>query len=594
MGEKTLADENEKLFELLVRGLDEYVRSAGDSEVSFDLFGRMYLRIISEYSVGSIPTALDTVLVGGADTAPLLDKRAVFVLGLREGSFPKTPSSSPLVPERERAALEEQGIVVDISPFDKFLYEQFIVYYALTAATERVYMSYPSSDGGEGVPSEVFDRCRAAFPNAVITARASDAERIYRARPSKIKAVEYGIQDLSEYFDIRIASDDEYLKTGFSVSEEVAKKLYGSPVYISATKSNTFAECPYNYFVRFGLGINELQKAEFSAVNVGSLVHASLDRIFKKEKDISALDDETLSALAQNEIGTYMKEAFGADADRRDMQACAASVQKRLLVLLRSMRNELRTVGFRPVYTELGIGKGENGLPAYDLDCGNGIKARVTGSIDRVDALEKDGKTFVRVIDYKTGENKFSLADICRGKSLQLPLYLDILKETGAHLFSSEPEPVGMMYYVLNKATEKLDTEPDTFAEFAQTGKLPAVPDSHKRSGMLLDVSSPTNGDEDGEQPDIHGEVDKKEFIKTDKNGFDTVFFYVKDSLKKMCGTLCSGRTEKTPNKNGNTCKYCPLGSICEIRDNPPSALKIDDPMKIMRDRMEKDGDDNG
>ena len=79
MGEKTLADENEKLFELLVRGLDEYVRSAGDSEVSFDLFGRMYLRIISEYSVGSIPTALDTVLVGGADTAPLLDKRAVFV-----------------------------------------------------------------------------------------------------------------------------------------------------------------------------------------------------------------------------------------------------------------------------------------------------------------------------------------------------------------------------------------------------------------------------------------------------------------------------------------------------------------------------------
>ena len=594
MGEKTLADENEKLFELLVRGLDEYVRSAGDSEVSIDLFGRMYLRIISEYSVGSIPTALDTVLVGGADTAPLLDKRAVFVLGLREGSFPKTPSSSPLVPERERAALEEQGIVVDISPFDKFLYEQFIAYYALTAATERVYMSYPSSDGGEGVPSEVFDRCRAAFPNAVITARASDAERIYRARPSKIKAVEYGIQDLSEYFDIRIASDDEYLKTGFSVSEEVAKKLYGSPVYISATKSNTFAECPYNYFVRFGLGINELQKAEFSAVNVGSLVHASLDRIFKKEKDISALDDETLSALAQNEIGTYMKEAFGADADRRDMQACAASVQKRLLVLLRSMRNELRTVGFRPVYTELGIGKGENGLPAYDLDCGNGIKARVTGSIDRVDALEKDGKTFVRVIDYKTGENKFSLADICRGKSLQLPLYLDILKETGAHLFSSEPEPAGMMYYVLNKATEKLDTEPDTFAEFAQTGKLPAVPDSHKRSGMLLDVSSPTNGDEDGEQPDIHGEVDKKEFIKTDKNGFDTVFFYVKDSLKKMCGTLCSGRTEKTPNKNGNTCKYCPLGSICEIRDNPPSALKIDDPMKIMRDRMEKDGDDNG
>ena len=119
MGENVLAEENGKLFELLVRGLDEYVSASGESEVTLDLFGRMYLRIVSEYSVGSIPTALDAVLFGGADTAPLLEKRAVFVLGLREGAFPKTPSPTPLIPEKERAALEEQGVVVDLAPFEK-------------------------------------------------------------------------------------------------------------------------------------------------------------------------------------------------------------------------------------------------------------------------------------------------------------------------------------------------------------------------------------------------------------------------------------------------------------------------------------------
>ena len=75
MGENVLAEENGKLFELLVRGLDEYVSASGESEVTLDLFGRMYLRIVSEYSVGSIPTALDAVLFGGADTEPLLEKR---------------------------------------------------------------------------------------------------------------------------------------------------------------------------------------------------------------------------------------------------------------------------------------------------------------------------------------------------------------------------------------------------------------------------------------------------------------------------------------------------------------------------------------
>ncbi len=118
MGEKTLADENEKtVLNCFVRGLDEYVRSAGDSEVSFDLFGRMYLRIISEYSVGSIPTALDTVLVGGADTSPLLDKRAVFVLpDCARAHSPKLRHRLRLFPNGSAPRLKSRGIVVDISP----------------------------------------------------------------------------------------------------------------------------------------------------------------------------------------------------------------------------------------------------------------------------------------------------------------------------------------------------------------------------------------------------------------------------------------------------------------------------------------------
>lgn len=603
MGETVLATESEKLFELLVRGLDEYVRISADEEVSLDLFGRMYLRIISEYSVGSIPTALESVIVGGADTAPLLGKRAVFVLGLREGSFPKTPAPSTLISEKERASLEEQGITVDLSPFDKFLYEQFIAYHALTSATELVYMSFPASDGGESVPCEIFDRCLSAFPTSEIkalsdgenggTLSAASADRLYRARPSKIKAVEYCIRDLVDYFGITPADETAFAKAFYEIPEGVAKKLYGTPIYVSATKSDTFASCPYRYFVRFGLGIDELQKAEFSAVNVGSLMHASLDRIFKKQKDISALDDGALATVASDEVEKYMKEAFGADADRRDMKACADSVRKRLLVLLRSMRNELSTSGYRPVYTELGIGRDDGGLPPYDLDCGNGTKARITGSIDRVDAFDYGGKTFVRVIDYKTGKKEFSLTDICRGKKLQLPLYLDVLTETGSGLFASEPQPFGMMYYVLD-AEIKSDKDADSLAfnEFAEKGVLPSSPDEHKKSGMILDDEEhivSANLDRD------YREVGKKQkcFVKAEPRDFDTVFSYVKDEIRYMCGTLSSGKMKKTPFKS-ESCAYCPIADICENSERPLDALKLKDPLKYMREKDERDGENDG
>ena len=599
MGEKTLAEESEKLFELLVRGLDEYVLAVGESEVSLDMFGRMYLRIISEYSVGSIPTSSDAVLIGGADTAPLLEKRAVFVLGLREGAFPKTPTSSPLVPEKERAALEEQGITVDIAPFEKFLYEQFIVYYALTSATERVYMSYPSTDGGESVACEAFDLCLGAFPRSEIKTGASSADRLYRTRPAVTKAVAYGIRELSDYFGLRIADGREYPQSLFSVPKEVAEKLYGSPVYVSATKSDTFAECPYRYFVRFGLGVDELQKAEFSAVNVGSLVHAALDRIFKKEKDLAALDNEALAAVAEKEVGAYMREAFGADAERRDMLVCADSVRKRLFSLLCSMRDELRATGYRPVYTELGIGRSENGLPAFDLDCENGVKARITGSIDRVDALDDGGRTYVRVIDYKTGNKDFSLADIYRGLSVQLPLYLDILSETGGELFSSEPKPAGMMYYLLNR-----EFETGSFAAmsgsayFAENGTLPSLPPTHRRSGMILE------GEELMKKVDPSGKyfVDKdvaKCFFSADERDFETVFSDIKKTVRGMCVSLTSGRFEKTPKKrHDRDCGYCPFTDICENSERCVSDEKMrnDDALKRMREDLknETEGENNG
>lgn len=48
------------------------------------------------------------------------------------------------------------------------------------------------------------------------------------------------------------------------------------------------------------------------------------------------------------------------------------------------------------------------------------------GRIDRVDTMETDdGKLYVRVIDYKTGNTSFDLVSLYHGLQLQLMIYMD-------------------------------------------------------------------------------------------------------------------------------------------------------------------------
>ena len=354
-----------------------------------------------------------------------------------------------------------------------------------------------------------------------------------------------------------------------------------------------FSKCPYEYFMNFGLGVRELKKAEFSAVNVGSCVHATLDAVFRKYGNIAAFTDSEILKTADEEVSGYMRSVFGKDAERPDMQICALAVRKRLITMMKAMRNELSVSGFRPAYTELGIG-GDGDVLKCELDCGDGVTARVRGSIDRVDVMNDDGKSYVRVIDYKTKKKEFSLFDIYRGENVQLPLYLDVLTSTGEKLFDARPLPAGMMYYGLDREFERIDGAMSLFEAldiFENSGELPSKPPFlDKRSGMILD------------DPEMLEKADKSEKYFRDKDeakkfkfvshgDFETVFRHVKRKLKEMCSSVSSGKIEKTPYFVIANCGYCHLKDVCENSKYVRPAERPKDILEQMRREGESEND---
>jgi ATP-dependent helicase/nuclease subunit B len=70
----------------------------------------------------------------------------------------------------------------------------------------------------------------------------------------------------------------------------------------------------------------------------------------------------------------------------------------------------------------------------------------VTGTADRVDVYEKDGRLYTRVVDYKTGARAFSLTDVYHGLGIQMLVYLFALWEKGELRYGKPVVPAGVLY----------------------------------------------------------------------------------------------------------------------------------------------------
>ena len=77
------------------------------------------------------------------------DQKYVFVFGLCDGSFPSAPSDGGLINDRDREIFEKADVHIGIHSHDKYLYELFTAYSALTSASEHVSLSYPCVFNGE-------------------------------------------------------------------------------------------------------------------------------------------------------------------------------------------------------------------------------------------------------------------------------------------------------------------------------------------------------------------------------------------------------------------------------------------------------------
>jgi ATP-dependent helicase/nuclease subunit B len=204
------------------------------------------------------------------------------------------------------------------------------------------------------------------------------------------------------------------------------------------------------------------------------------------------------------------------------------------------------------------------------------------GRIDRVDILEDDDGTYVKIIDYKSGYKNFCLSDVYYGLSLQLLVYL-IAVLSGFH--KDKLKPAGVFYF-------KIDDPLIRTEEMVLDAIQLELRKKFKMKGLVLkDAKIVRRLDKNfsGYSEIIPAGISKdgvfyKNSSALEENYFSALLRHVKELIRDSASRMLSGNIKIEPVKNGkNTaCDFCAYGTICQFdsifEDNTYKILKqLDD-----------------
>jgi ATP-dependent helicase/nuclease subunit B len=439
----------------------------------------------------------DGVWVLNATAARGLSFRALFVLGMNEGIFPRTIREDAFLRDRDRDVLERDlGYKVSqkLAAFDE---EKLLFTLLVGGARERLYCSFQRADESGRVlaPSWYVDELKRALEASGLQ---SETITVPRGITEKAATPPFDRQDLllPEELAIRLtlqAQDPAALieasaplpalyKQGRKVVAEIDQsgdRLLGydgmvgkfdsywkhfSERGLSPTALETYARCPFQFFARHALGLEPLDRPEEilgpSPAEFGELGHEILKVFYRALIDGGYFAGKAATVDVETTVQAVAARAFADYAENHPVGYPLAweSLKDGLVQLLRQVIEqdlaELANSGFAPVSLETAV---TARLPADWPAPLNGLAIR--GRMDRIDRND----TGLRVIDYKfkfganpATQDKNLIRAALRGERLQPPFYYLLAQRwSEAQLFKpSRPAIEADFYYIAPHWTE--------------------------------------------------------------------------------------------------------------------------------------------
>lgn len=579
----TLIRETKQLWNTVVSILDSLYKTLGDEPVKLSDFAEIFTMMLAGSSFAVPPQTLDSVMVVGAERTRFASPRAVFILGVNEGIFPFSPKASGLFSDKDKALLEEAGMTVSPPTKSLVLEERFISYSVISAPSEELYLTYPLSDAGGKTlfPSYIIEQICGMF-GELSPVNTDSADKLfycvteksayyhfvqnYNKNSGEIAAIRRVLEESDSFRGKVQALDRIGFRTEFSLPDsELAGKVFGERIAVSPSRFEDYNNCPFMYFCKKGLKLAAPRKVEISASEQGNIIHHCLYGVLKsmeKEQFVSAGSEKLKSTVADLLTAYYQEQMGGSFAKTARFHANLKSLTDTILDILFHLQKELSQSEFIPSEFELKISYDSEVKPRK-LVSRNGTEIFFIGTIDRVDTFTDGGKTYVRVVDYKSGHKVFRLEDLLYGLNMQMLLYLFTVAESGGKYKNSLP--AGVLYMPshdpdggLNRASSQSDLEEAENKSFRMNGIL--LDNETVLSAMEKDLQGiyiPVKVKKDGSFGSGSSLITEAQIANLKK--------YADKLLTDMADNLSEGKIPASPlvKKSGSPCDYCDYSTVC-------------------------------
>ncbi len=520
-----LSDVTAQIWNKTQQLLEDIAQLLKNKEITVQEFALTLHEGFVALEASTIPSVLDCVTFGDLTSAKEQDIPYVFIVGANDGVIPANYTDERIVTVSESALLRELGLELAHSVETEDARIRYNLYSALCTPKKRLEISCPlfTENGAPLRPSIIFKRFLDLFthlkinnnpmllPKDKLKTPYSIDDTLFNMACDKISSEES--KTLFEYFENKQNFKFDILKQEqkdreLVIPKNLALNLFVPKNYTSISKLETFASCPYKHFIEYGLKPEKAKEYCTDALDIGTTIHNILETFTKNNaiNDLTKKDCYDITASLFDEIAPNVH--FGAmfSSDR----------QKAFNKVLKTLTGETawkikeHLDNFEIIGEEISFGYGK--YPPIEISTEYGT-LYIKGKIDRADRLEKDGKVYLRIVDYKSGKKEFKKDNVQDGTDLQLMIYMNALLSQ-----YKNSSPASAQY-------------------------------------MLIENDNEFSG------PVVNSFSDSKKSVSEEE--FNELLFCAKETAQNLTDNMLSGNIMP---KESKKCEYCEFSGICGIK----------------------------
>jgi len=582
----TNANKYAQIYNNILTTFEQVYDFLGSEHMSLSEYTKVLQSGFSALKIGVIPSTIDSVNIASLSRSRSSEIKYLFILGLNDGVLPSNFSNAGgIFSNKEKITAINEGINLRTTESYKINEERYFLTSVILKTKEKVYFSYPitSLNSDELLPSSIIFRINDIMPKVKVKSLNANSlndnlslisnpkatfkylmnNKLNKSPNNEVSALwdyifEIYKKDSTGKHLIEIMNNALNFNNKASISnKKLIDEIYNGKLVTSISRLETYAKCPFSYFVAYTLCPKERKVNKIDQPDIGSMLHEIISS-FSNKIIGNEINPDTLNEKEINEISLKISnDVINRYSSGKLKNIVNSAYFKSKLINMSSYAantiiSELKRSNFKITASESKFS--EKNKDAIKIITNKNHMITIQGIIDRIDTYKDENGKFIKVVDYKTGSVTFDFIKNYYGISLQLPIYLT------AATNKDNAKPAGAFYF---KITPPMDNIKDSIS----LTKIKETVKENKLEGVVLnDKELMEKIDTISSKGSIKVNRDKANLLSS--KDFSNLIIHTENKTKEIADKILSGDIEIHPyiDKYNNTpCEWCKYKNICKF-----------------------------